>query len=422
MKYFFILASVFLTGCCKQQCLQEYCFVESLPQCCYVEGELTVEEAVQIALVNNPTVQATLEEIGIAQADLLEAGLLSNPIFDIALRFTNKKGYRTNTELNVTQNFIDILLIPLKKRVASAELERVQFQVANILLQLSFEVEKKYTELAAAQKEKELLQDIVELAEIANQISIAQGNTASINSVDLQLRTAEYLKRTVELTNIEVKIIKLREDLNRLLGLSGWSIPSGLPILPDSEPNFDCFEQMALQERLDILEARWEVERLRREFPTIEWWAFTDFSAGVSSAREPEKSSPWTTGPAFAGRLPIFNFGQADRKRLAAQYRQAEAKLAALEIKVSADVREAKDRLLVFRNQVLLYHDRILPNLQKIVDATETQYNMMSTGIYDLLDTKRNQLTSLLHYEMALEEYWKAKIDLEMAIGLRKDS
>ena len=40
---------------------------------------LTVGSAVQIALLNNPGLQATLEELGIAQADLAQAGLLTNP-------------------------------------------------------------------------------------------------------------------------------------------------------------------------------------------------------------------------------------------------------------------------------------------------------------------------------------------------------
>src|SRR5213080_216306 len=42
---------------------------------------LTWDSAVQIALLNNHNLQATYEELGIAQADLVEAGLLRNPIF-----------------------------------------------------------------------------------------------------------------------------------------------------------------------------------------------------------------------------------------------------------------------------------------------------------------------------------------------------
>ena len=57
-------------------------FVETL-----LRRHLTADSAVQIALLNNRNLQATYEEIGIAQADLVEAGLLRNPIFEIERRF-----------------------------------------------------------------------------------------------------------------------------------------------------------------------------------------------------------------------------------------------------------------------------------------------------------------------------------------------
>ena len=45
---------------------------------------LTADVAVQIALLNNPTLQATYSELGIAEADLVQAGRLHNPGFSFA--------------------------------------------------------------------------------------------------------------------------------------------------------------------------------------------------------------------------------------------------------------------------------------------------------------------------------------------------
>ncbi|MDQ6654940.1 MAG: hypothetical protein M3Y80_03910, partial [Verrucomicrobiota bacterium] len=55
-----------------------------------LRGTITVERAVQIALLNNRELQATFEEIGIANADLTEAGLLKNPVFDMSARFPDR--------------------------------------------------------------------------------------------------------------------------------------------------------------------------------------------------------------------------------------------------------------------------------------------------------------------------------------------
>ncbi len=44
--------------------------------------KITADEAVQVALLNNRELQAIYSDLGVAQADLVQAGLLSNPIFD----------------------------------------------------------------------------------------------------------------------------------------------------------------------------------------------------------------------------------------------------------------------------------------------------------------------------------------------------
>ena len=48
-----------------------------------LDDGLTSEEAVSIALWNSPSFQATLADLGIARADLVEAGLLRNPVFSL---------------------------------------------------------------------------------------------------------------------------------------------------------------------------------------------------------------------------------------------------------------------------------------------------------------------------------------------------
>src|SRR6266496_6612155 len=79
---------------------------------------LTADSAVQVALLNNHNLQATYEELGIAQADLVEAGLLKNPVFYFERRLPGQAA-----EIDLVQEFVDILLLPLRKRIAAAQFE-----------------------------------------------------------------------------------------------------------------------------------------------------------------------------------------------------------------------------------------------------------------------------------------------------------
>ncbi|MCE2983974.1 MAG: TolC family protein [Parachlamydia sp.] len=117
-----------------------------------LENELNPEAAIQIALLKNPKVQSIFEELGIAHADLVEAGLLSNPDFSLEVRYPHKKNLLTNIEYLVTATFLDIFLIPLRTRLAAAEFEQAKRRVTNEILDLAFEVRQTYYELLGEQQ------------------------------------------------------------------------------------------------------------------------------------------------------------------------------------------------------------------------------------------------------------------------------
>ena len=74
-----------------------------------VHRPLTADAAVQVALLNNRELQATFEDIGIANADLIEAGLLKNPTFAISARFPDRPPSVTNVEMSIAEDFFDVL-------------------------------------------------------------------------------------------------------------------------------------------------------------------------------------------------------------------------------------------------------------------------------------------------------------------------
>ena len=75
-----------------------------------LNSKLTPDDAVQIALLNNRELQAVYSELGVAQADLVQAGLLSNPIFDAAVKFPTSGGGRPDLELGAAMNFLEYFL------------------------------------------------------------------------------------------------------------------------------------------------------------------------------------------------------------------------------------------------------------------------------------------------------------------------
>ena len=399
-------------GCHEANFFSE--FIEAL-----IHQEITADSAIQIALLNNPKVQAIFEELGIAQADLVEAGLLSNPFFEIEIRYPHVKGLRTNIEYLLTTSLLDIFLIPLKTKLASIEFEQVKLKISHEILNLAFDVSKVYYELIAEKQKIGYLQSIVELNDIIQELSSRQSEAGNVNTLDLQLAQFKSLEAKVELSQSQGELIHLKEKLNKLLGFE----QDLCLILPESLPEeLDChgydlsaLESLALEGRLDIQVARIELTRLCQMLGLKSGWTYTNLRVGLAGEREPEGAH--LIGPGFSGEIPIFNYGQAARLRLYAQYRQAQNLLSELEIRVLSEVREAYKLFMNYFNIVLDYKNGLLPAQQQVLISSNNLYNVMGLGIDQLLESKRQEAILMKNYTEAVKRYLINKVELDRALG-----
>src|SRR5713101_4389789 len=197
---------------------------------------LTADAAVQVALLNNRELQATFEEIGIAQADLVEAGLLKNPIFAGDARFPNRAPSGTDIEMAIAQEFFDLLVIPLRKKVATVQLMKTKLRVGDAILKLAAEVKTAFYELQAEQQLIGRLKVINETDAAAVELAQRQHEAGNINDLDLANQQATYSQSKLDVAETSTSIRSNREKLNRLMGTWGddtaWKIADELPPLP----------------------------------------------------------------------------------------------------------------------------------------------------------------------------------------------
>ncbi len=398
-------------GCYRDERISE--LIETL-----LQHELNADLAVQIALLNNPKVQEIFEKIGIAQADLVEAGLFSNPAFDLIFRFPEKANLKTNIEYTITSSFIDLFLIPLRVKVAKAELEKTILSVTNDILNLAFKVEKTFYKLQAAQQDLKYVQSIVELTSIHSELALRQLKIGNINKLEFQPIQSRYLEAILKIAMIQNDIIRFREKLNKLLGFcedSQWKVSDNLPETDYQGLPLAYLESVAFSERLDLQAARFEVLRLSRKLGIKQWWVYTQGRIGIGGERDPDGTN--VIGPAFTGEIPIFNYGQADRLRIHAELRQAQDSLAVLEIQILSEVREAHKLLMNNLRIISDYRARIIPLQRQFLESSEELYNVMGLGIDKLIENKRQEFQAFSNYIMSLKDYWVARVQLDKALG-----
>ncbi len=386
-----------------------------------MQRELTADRAVQIALLNNRELQARFEEIGIAQADVIEAGLLSNPSFAASFRFPNRPPSGTNIEYSIAQNFLELIMLPLRKRIANAKLAETETRVADEVLQLVAEVKTAFYTAQARQQMLDRLRVVSETNETAAEFTKRLHDAGNTSDLELANEQGSSEQSHLEVAQTELQLRRDRERLNRLLGLSSsnidWKMSNHLPELPSREGSLQNLEARAVAQRLDLKALRMRVDVIGQALALRTKTRYVPMEIKIGVDTERDSDGQRLTGPTLDLDLPIFNQGQGEIAKLTAQYRQALRELEAREINARSEVREARDQMMAARDLTSYIGKRLLPTQQKALNLTLQQYNFMLKGAYDLLLAKQNEVAAERSYIDAWRDYWIARAELERAVG-----
>lgn len=383
-------------------------------------GPLTVDAAVRVALLNNPGLQATFEELGISQAALAQASRVENPELTGLFRFP-ATGSGRNTELSLVQNVFDLFLHPLRKKLAAGELEQARLRITNEVLDLAAHVKEACFTLQAREQLVSRLQVIRDLTEAAAQFAQKQHEAGTINDLDLENQVVVHRQSKVDVALAQADWRADRERLNRLLGLWGprtaWTFGEGLAPIPDQEIPLSGLERLAVTRRQDLRAARWGVDLVGRALALRRRTRFLPVGLHLGVNTEKEVSGERLSGPELALQLPLFDLGGASIARLEAEHRRAQRQLEALAVHARSEVRETHDRMLAARDLATYYSAVLLPQRLRILELTLRHYNAMFKGAYDLLLAKQAEVEAERAHLDAWRDYWILRARLERALG-----
>ena len=379
-----------------------------------LKDKLTVDDAVQIALLNNRELQAVYSDLGVAQADLVQAGLLSNPIFDGAIKWATPGGGKPDLELAVVMNFLDIFYLPLRKRVAAARFEETKTRVSGVVLDFTARVRTAFFLYQANEQMLELRQTIVQALTASFEVTRRLHEAGNITDLDLARERALLEGGKLALRSVEVAARQSREELNTLMGLWGkqteWQTDERFPEAPQQPVQTEDIERVALDRSLDLLNARQRVTSAGEQLGLNKATALIPESHMGALGERTEGA--WEVGPVLEFPIPLFDQGQARTGRAAAELRRAQQEYYALAIKIRSTARALRDRAQGARDRALYYRDIMLPLHTRIVNEAQLHYNAMQLGPVQLLRAREQQIEAGAAYVEALRDYWLARSDL----------
>ena len=386
---------------------------------------LTADAAVQVALLNNRRLQATYEDLGVAQASLVQAGLLRNPVFGARALWGLDEGGAPDLGFNAAFDFLNVFALPLRRAVARSEYQAARLRVAQAVLAQAARTRRAVTRVQAARLRLDMQTRIAQGAEAAYQAALLLREAGNVPAVELLAEQERYESARLTLVEAELALAESREALVRELGLNApdLQLAGRLAPVPDVEPlarlsdeadrqlDVAALERRALDASLALAAARADAEAAARRLGLDDLESvLPDFEVGGELERE---DGEWEAGPEVELALPLFDQGQARRAATGSALRRARADHAATAVEVRSATRVLAARLAA-RRRVALQHQRVLLALRAELSAqTLRQYNAMQTGVFGLLQAQQNEADGARAYADALAAYWDARTDLD---------
>lgn len=382
---------------------------------------LSARDAVEISLLRNPRMASEFARLGIAQADIVAASRLANPV--IAGSRLSGNGARKTT-LGLTESLSDLLLLAPRKRFAAGTYERTQELIASEVLTLAADAESAWLRYAAALGVSEIASRILQAANAAAELARRTHDAGNFSELELLTQQTVAVRAEIAATRAANASLEAKFELHQIMGLSGapaWSV-APLPAVPTAaEDALDALLELGATRRADLSAARKEVELRADALKVAKRWRWLGaISVGVE--REGEVDGVRLTGPTLALALPIFHQGQAGFAEAEYRFEDSRARLRALEASIDGAIRFGHERVLVTRRIVETYQTSLLPQHETIVDRQQERQNFMFIGQFELIAAKAEQYEAERAAAEAGRDYWLARVELARATGGRLPS
>lgn len=379
---------------------------------------LGVEDAVQIALLNNKELQAEFYELGISEADLVQAGRLPNPRFSM-LYGRNSSDYKI--EQSFTFNIFSLLTMPRAVEIEKRRFEETQKKISVKVLRLASETRKAYITALAAKESVQYMQQVKNAAEASSELARKMAIAGNFNKLDQAREQSFYADAALGLARaLQAKTVAT-ERLTRLMSLWGndahYQLPERLPDLPANAEELPEIEKLAMEQRLDIQSMKFRTEALAAQLGLTKTTRFINvLELGPARVLEGDRGDPYKKGFEIAFEVPIFDWGAARVVRAESIYMQAVNQLSAAAIDARSEVRESYFRYRSSYDIARHYQNEIVPISKRILEEKQLRYNGMLVSVFDLLAEARSQVVSVNSYIESLRDFWLAQSNMQMSL------
>lgn len=378
-------------------------------------------EAVQLALLHNPALQALLAQAAAEAADAAQSGRISNPLLGLERLVAGDQ-----VELNRALSFglWDLLTWPSRQRLARQRIEQAQLRLVGDVVDQVTQVRQAWVRAVAAGQALNYARQVQESAEAAAELARRMQAAGNFNRLNRAREQAFYADATTRLALASHQALATREALVRLLGLDqaqaqALQLPDRLPDLPQQALEPQAVGSQATRSRLDIRLAQTTLDAAAKAQGLNALTRYTDIELTARHNSNFDTAAGTRSdarGYEIGIRLPVFDWGGMQREAWNARTLAAAQQLEATVRVAGSSLRESYSAYRTAHDIARHLRDEVLPLRKLISEENQLRYNGMFIGVFELLADARDQVQTVLATMEAQQQFWLADAALQAAI------
>ncbi len=382
---------------------------------------LNADDAVQLALINSPAMQALLAQSWADSASAAQSGRLPNPL--LTLDWIRSPG-TVDIGRMLGVGLLDILNLPRRNRIAQSRLEQGQLQLTTDVIDKVTQVRQAWVAAVGAQQSLTYAKQVSDSAEASAELARRMLAVGNFNKLQRGRQQAFYADASAQWAHATHTATASREALVRLLGLTDaqaqqLQLPGRLPDVPTAPRTPEDVSAAASRGRLDIKTAQAAVNATAAAQGLNVLTSFTDIELSVIRNTSKDRADGLRTqsrGAEVALTLPIFDWGDLKRTAMNAQMLAAANRLEGTVRAAGSNLRESYSAYRTTYDIAKHYRDEIVPLRKLIADENVLRYNGMLIGVFELLADSRDQIASVIAAINAQQQFWMADAALQSSI------
>jgi cobalt-zinc-cadmium efflux system outer membrane protein len=391
------------------------CGESLLPDDVLLDDGLTADEAVAAALWNNSAFNATLAQLGMVRGDLVQAGLLRNPQFQLFF-----PGGTKQLEWTLYLPLETFLLRETRLDMSEREVRRVAETLVQNGLDVVRDTRVAHADLTFAVDRAALANEAVDVRQRIADLTKKQLDAGDISELEATTARIDLLRAQADAAGLQHAVAQAEARLKQLMSIGTWST-SLQPIADEPHSNVANYELQALIDeattcRPDLRSASYALEAAKKRADLSRWqWLRFDGIADANSGGAGNSN----IGPGFRLDIPIFDRNQGGIITADWSVNQAMENYNTVRDQVVMEVQTAYSQSQQATDNLAILRSDVLTSLQEAVDLAGKAYADGGAPYFLVLQTTSQFLDSRTQELQLVADLRRANANLDRSVGRR---